>query len=113
MSMSDKQWEFAKDIASLILYAERKGYKLTLGEAYRTKEQQELHVKAGRSKTMDSNHLKRLAVDFNLFIDGKVIWDFTREWEDLGVYWESIRKENKWGGHYKSFLDLPHFERVS
>jgi len=113
MTLSDKQWEFLQDVSSLILYAQRKGYKLTGGELWRTKEQQKIHFEAGRSKTMSSNHLNRLAIDLNLFIDGKPIWEFTQEWEDLGVYWESIRDDNRWGGHYKTFMDLPHFERVA
>ena len=111
MSLSDKQWEFAKDVSALILYADRKGYKITLGEAYRTKEQQALYFKDGKSKTMNSNHLKRLAIDINLFIDNKPVWTLHQAWEDLGVFWESIRKENRWGGHFQNFMDLLHFER--
>ena len=72
MSLSDEQWEFGKDIGKLIVYAEENGFKLTFGEAYRTVQQQKIYVKTGRSKTMKSKHMKRCAMDFNVFVDGKL-----------------------------------------
>ena len=112
MSLSNEQWLFLQDVSSLITYAKDKGYKLTGGELYRTKEQQDIYVKEGKSKTYNSNHLKRLAIDFNLFVDGDIIWSKSDEWIELGNYWESLNDENKWGGNYNSFTDLPHFERI-
>jgi len=110
MKTSDKQWLFLLDIAKLIQYADTKGYKLTGGEAYRTMYQQEKYLADGLSKTLDSQHLKRLAMDFNLFIDGDIQWNLSDEWKVLGAYWESLSKENEWGGNWR-FLDVPHFQR--
>jgi len=112
MSTSDKQWLFLQDISRLILYAESKGYKLTGGELYRTDYQQKEYMRTKRSKTMKSNHLRRMAMDFNLFLYGQPQWENGKEWKDLGQYWESIREGNRWGGNYTSFLDLPHFENI-
>ena len=110
MKMSDKQWEFLKDISLLISYADRIGIKLTGGELYRTKYQQKQYIKQGKSKTMNSKHLSRLAIDFNFFIDGELTYD-KEKIQILGDFWESLRNENKWGGNFKTFTDTPHFQR--
>ncbi len=110
MRLSEHQREFSLDIAKLIIKAEELGIGLTFGEAYRTEYQQEEYVATGKSKTMDSNHLKRLAVDFNFFIDGKLTYDKYRL-SALGYYWISLNKLNQWGGFYSKFVDTPHFER--
>lgn len=110
MSLSKEQIEFTKDVSSLILYASRIGVSLTFGEAFRTKEQQNIYFQNGKSKTMNSNHLKRLAVDFNFFIDGKLKYKHSKI-KKLGEFWESLNSKNRWGGNFKSFTDTPHFER--
>lgn len=112
MGMVDKQWEFLKDISMLIRKAEDMGIVLTAGEAYRTAYQQEHYVKTGRSKTMHSRHLNRLAMDFNFFIDGKLTYDSNHPLiNELGNYWESLGDTNKWGGNWTSFKDTPHFQK--
>jgi hypothetical protein len=75
MSLSNEQAAFLLDACKLIQYATEQGFKVTGGELSRTPEQQALHVKAGRSKTMNSIHLKRCAIDLNFFLHGKIIWD--------------------------------------
>ena len=110
MSKSDEQWLFLKDIAKLIQYADAIGIKLTGGELYRTKEQQDIYVQQGKSKTYKSKHLERLAMDFNFFINGQLTYNHPNL-EILGLYWESLSTDNRWGGHFKNFKDTPHFER--
>jgi hypothetical protein len=116
MRLSDKQWEFLQDVAKLIEFAAINDFKLTGGELYRTRDQQEIYVETGRSMTLNSNHLKRLAIDFNIFkdIDGDGNKDLTYDKEQvkiLGDYWESLDARNSWGGNWSSFKDIPHFER--
>ncbi len=118
MSLVDEQWEFLKDVAKLIQFIEEKGWKVTGGELYRTKDQQEIYIKKGLSKTMNSYHLKRLAIDLNFFKpieeNGKIKYKLTYEPKDIeefGEYWESLNPKNRWGGHFKHFKDAPHFER--
>lgn len=115
MSLSQQQRIFTKNIAKLIEYAFSKNLELTFGEAYRTQEQQLLYVQSGKSKTMNSNHLRRLAVDFNVFKNGNLTYD----WNDikpLGDYWETLHPANRWGGDWNKndikdgFIDTPHFE---
>lgn len=110
MSKVSEQWLFLQDVAMLIMYASRIGIVLTGGELYRTKEQQEIHVKAGRSKTMNSRHMERLAIDFNFFVGGVLTYDYDKI-EPLGKYWCQLSEKNQWGGYFNSFQDTPHFER--
>ena len=110
MSLSQEQAAFLLDTCKLIQYATEQGWMVTGGELYRTPEQQEIYLKTGRSKTMASNHLKRCAIDLNFFKDGKLIWD-KQMLAPLGQYWESLNPKNRWGGNFKSLIDVPHFER--
>jgi len=85
-SLSSKQIEFTKKIGLLINYATSIGYGLTFSDAYAIK---------GHKK--NSFHYKRLAVDFNLFIDGKYMVE-TNRYLQLGLFWEGIG--GSWGGRW-------------
>lgn len=127
MKLSQHQSKFTHDIGKLILYAFEVGIQLTHGEGTRSIDQQRLYYygkkidKYGRlvegkkkTKNLNSNHLKRLAQDFNFFI---VQADGTRKLtykqsdvQILGDYWISLDPEhNVWGGNWG--WDSPHFER--
>jgi hypothetical protein len=110
MSLVKEQAAFLQDVCKLIAHATEQGWVITGGELYRTPEQQEIHVKAGRSKTMNSIHLKRCAIDLNFFRDGKLIWD-KNQIAPLGAFWERLNPKNRWGGNFRSLVDVPHFER--
>jgi peptidoglycan L-alanyl-D-glutamate endopeptidase CwlK len=110
MSLVAEQQAFLLDMCRLVMFATKSGFVVTGGELFRTPEQQEIYVKTGRSKTLNSNHLKRCAVDLNFFLDGKLVYDKV-ELQIVGDYWESLSKKNSWGGNWNSFKDLPHFER--
>lgn len=110
MSIVGIQHEFLQHAAKLILKAGELGFTVTGGELFRTIEQQRMHVAAGRSKTMDSQHLKRLAIDLNFFKSGGLTYSEV-DLEPLGAFWESLHPNNSWGGHWRSFKDTPHFER--
>ncbi len=110
MSLSQEQAAFLLDVCKLIQYATEQGWMVTGGELYRTPEQQEIYLKTGRSKTMASLHLKRCAVDLNFFKNGQLTWD-KKLLAPLGQYWESLHPKNRWGGNFKSLIDVPHFER--
>lgn len=117
-SLSDEQWEFTQDVSRLISFAAERGFKLTMGEVYRTVEQQAIYVKSGLSKTMNSMHLNRCAVDFNIFfdIDGDGDKDLIQSGEVmerhariLGNYWKSLNSKNVSGFDWG--WDYGHFER--
>ena len=105
MTLSDKQAAFTVAIAKLITWANQQGYKLTFGEAYRTPQQADLNAKTGKG-IANSLHTQRLAVDFNLFINGQYQTD-TAAYTPLGEYWESLG--GAWGGRFKSRPDGNHF----
>ncbi|HEP0305463.1 TPA: M15 family metallopeptidase [Providencia rettgeri] len=102
MTLSEKQALFTVMIAKLIFFADERGYRLTFGEAYRTPEQAALNAKTGKG-IKNSLHTQRLAVDFNLFINGQYKGD-TPSYLPLGEYWESLG--GSWGGR---FNDGNHF----
>jgi hypothetical protein len=108
--LSTQQQIFTGHVARLIIYAHTLGIELTFGEAYRTEYQQKEYLRTGKSKTMNSNHLRRLAVDFNFFIKGQLVWDHKLITE-LGEFWEALDTKNRWGGNFNNFKDTPHFER--
>ncbi|HEI6775465.1 TPA: M15 family metallopeptidase [Yersinia enterocolitica] len=97
MKLSTKQQQFTTMVARLITYASEQGYGLTFGEAWRTPEQARLNAQKG-SGIANSLHCQRLAVDFNLFIDGEY-QTRTEAYRPLGEFWESIG--GAWGGRFK------------
>lgn len=110
MSLVTEQAAFLLDVCKLIEEATLMGFVVTGGELSRTPEQQAIYVKTGRSKTMNSIHLKRCAIDLNFFKDGKIVWN-RKIIEPLGIYWESLHPKNRWGGYFSNLVDCPHFER--
>lgn len=116
MSLSDIQWEFLLDVAELIVYADIKGFKLTGGELKRTTYQQAEYVRRGKSKTLASDHLRSLAIDFNIFFDVDKDGDKDLTYDAdvsrcLGNYWCSLDPDNYWGGNFRGGWDAPHFGR--
>lgn len=124
MTLSQKQKLFTNNISMLIQKASSLGFSLTFGEVYRTLEQQTIYFNSGRSKTMDSRHLQRLAVDFNIFMDETLLFSESQLYKQdietarpLGEYWESLHPDNVWGGDWnrngimdETFRDPYHFE---
>lgn len=124
MKLSEKQRIFTRNIGKLILFAYENAFALTFGEVARTIEQQRIYFKSGRSKTMNSRHLDRLAVDFNIFYINALLFTDSKEYlvdleicRVLGDYWESLHPDNVWGGDWnrngimdETFRDPYHFE---
>lgn len=101
--------------------------KVRITQGLRTfKEQDDLYA-IGRTKTGkkvtnakagQSIHNYGLAVDICLLIDGKeASWDTAKDWDNDKVadWYECVKIFAKygwdWGGNWKSFKDLPHFEK--
>lgn len=83
-------------VAALIVTARQMGYEVTLAEAYRPPETAKLYAQQGRGSAK-SLHTKRLAIDLNLFRDGRYLRS-NKAHESLGEYWESIG--GTWGGRF-------------
>lgn len=110
MSNVAEQAAFLLDVGKLVQKATEMGFQVTAGELYRTPEQQQIYVKTGRSRTMNSLHLQRRAVDLNFFKDGKLTYD-KATLAPLGAFWESLHPLNSWGGNGVKLVDTPHFSR--
>ena len=109
MTLRQEQSAFVSDVAKLIDFAYKNGFELTAGEFFRSPEQQAIYLKTGRTTTSNSLHLSRLAVDFNIFKNGKLCTK--KESEPLGAFWESLCVKNSWGGNGVKLVDVPHFSR--
>lgn len=82
-------------------------------EGLRTRERQAYLVRTGKSKTMNSYHLRGRAVDVVAMPKGKVSWDLA----DYRKINSAIQKAAKaagvtitWGGSWKTIIDGPHFQ---
>ena len=108
MLLSELQQLFARDTVLLFQHILDKGYTFTYGEAMRSLDQAAIYAKEGKG-IVDSYHCKRLAIDINLFKDGKYI-DTPEDYELFGLYWESLSPVNLNGRNFKR-ADANHFER--
>ncbi len=86
-SLREKQSRFVRLVALLLIEADRLGYEVTFGDAFAT-----------TGHMTGSLHYKRLAIDLNLFKDGKYLTE-TSDHTELGLYWESLG--GSWGGRFK------------
>jgi len=110
VSLVQEQFLFIQDVARLIEFCADHNFVITAGELYRPPEMQKIYVQTGRSKTMNSKHGQRLAIDLNFFKDGKLIYD-VGVLRPVGEFWQSLSPKNSAGMFWKSFKDVPHFER--
>ena len=104
MRLSQLQRAFTRMVADLIQYAYEAGYELSFGDAYRDPR---VHGEVGEKKSYSSAyslHKERLAVDLNLWVDGKYVSTSNHSaWDDLHNYWSSI------GGAERIPKDANHF----
>ena len=98
-TLGEKKQLFAHNIARLILWANEQGYAITFGEALRTPEQQRIYLIQKKTKTKNSLHLLKLAIDLNLFKGGKFL-DRAEDHKPLGEHWKSLDAGNTWGGDW-------------
>ena len=97
MNLGMAQRSFTLCVADLIIHAYEMGYEMTFGDAYR-----DPRVEYGHP---NSTHRFRLAVDLNLFKDGKYLAS-TEDHRPLGEWWEQQHPLAKWGGR---FMDGNHY----
>ena len=110
MSLFYEQSEFSKDLHKLLGFLIDRNIKFSIGEVYRTRQQQNIYVATGLSQTWNSMHLKKLAVDLNIIIDNALTYS-KKDLQFVGDYWTSLNSKNRWGGNFHSFVDSGHFER--
>ena len=88
-------------MCKLIDFATKNGFVVTGGELERKIEMQEIYIRTGRSKTINSMHLKRCAIDLNFFrdVDGKLQLTYDiPTLKAVGDFWEGLRPEKEFVG---------------
>ncbi len=115
--LREAQDRFCKHQAFLVGFARSQRFTMSVGDAWRVPDYQKYHVKKGVSWTLNSQHLKRLAIDFNFFLDDYYLFsDKSRLDEDkrlieqVGDYWERLHPNNVWGGRWVKNFDPAHFQ---
>lgn len=97
MTLGEKQRHFAVILVELLNFIHKSGYQVTLGDAYRDPRLHgEIGVKKGYGHPK-SAHKQRLAIDLNLFKDGKFL-QTTEAHKPFGEFWESLG--GAWGGRF-------------
>lgn len=88
--------------------------KFHIHEGLRTLERQREMVRRGWSKTMDSEHLKGRAVDVRADGDPAVGALDRKKYEEINRAMRQASEEAgipvEWGGDWKRFKDVPHFQ---
>ena len=98
-TLLQSQQRFAEMAAKLIQKAVELGYKVTLGDAYRDPR---VHGEFGKQVAYGESksfHKLRLAIDLNLYKEGKYLTK-TEDHKVLGEYWESLG--GSWGGRFSN-----------
>lgn len=94
-------------------------YDIGISQTLRTVEEQKKLVAEGKSTTMKSMHLAdkngdALAVDyFGYDKNGKASWEKPVLRKIAGAIFEAafeLGVHIQWGGHWESFLDMPHIQ---
>ena len=114
MSLSNQQYDFAKDVIKLFQFIIDTKMKFTIGEVWRRESTQAWLYKQGFTKTFNSDHLKKLAVDLFFWYNNKFLENNDRTkliLMPIADYWKSLNKQNYWGGYFLNFLDTSHFGR--
>ena len=100
MSLREKQEIFARTLGIFLNWMAEQNYHWTMGDCWRSTDEllcphcgtgvsyQELLKFNGRSKVLVSKHTERLAIDLNLFIDGKRAEP--EQYRPLAEKWESL-----------------------
>lgn len=91
MTLLQKQQKFSLMVTSLLVWLMGNGYNFTFGDAHRSIEE------ATRLGFKKSLHTKSLAIDINLFLNGKYLKK-TEEYKEAGEFWELIG--GTWGGRF-------------
>lgn|SRR3990167_224978 len=107
MTLGEHQRIFAYNVANLIFWTHEQGWEVTGGEWYRPEEMAKIYAERGIG-IADSLHTMKLAIDLNLFINGKYQTE-SDAYQPMGEYWKTLHPNNRWGGSFKK-QDGNHFE---
>lgn len=105
--MRKAQSRFAYLVGVHLAWLYAKGYEVTFGDAYRDPRAFGYFGEDnGPYGAPNSQHKHRLAIDLNLFKDGKFL-ENSSDHAEAGAHWESLDDKCRWGGRYN---DGNHYE---
>lgn len=107
MTLLEAQQVFSVYVCRLIQQALILGYRVRLGEAWRSPEEAQRNAARGAG-IAQSLHCDRLAIDLILDRDGQYLTK-TEDYEPLGRWWLTQHPLASWGGLFKSRPDGGHF----
>jgi hypothetical protein len=108
MTLGEKQRLFAKLLGQFLVWIySTPGREVSGGEWERSQAQADANAASGAGIS-NSLHLKRLAVDLNLFLEG-VYQNQSEAYSELGAYWKGLHPLCRWGGDFKTRPDGNHF----
>lgn len=103
MTLQQTQDLFTRLVCQLIDHAHSLGYEVSFGEAWRPQVTADYYAAHGEG-IRDSLHTMRLAIDLNVFLNGKYQTQLDA-YRPLGQFWETLASNDaktRWGG---SFVD--------
>lgn len=100
MSLGERQRLFCSLLPRLLDKIYEDGYACTIGDAYRDPRSHGAQGESGPYGRARSAHKNKLAIDLNLFKDGKYLAD-TESHRAFGEYWESLHVLCCWGGRFQ------------
>lgn len=107
MTLREQQSLFMRLLPRLIDFAYDNGYELTGGQLLRTQSEANANAASGAG-IKNSLHRLGLAIDLNLFKDGKFLTTSDNH-RPLGEYWKSLHPLCRWGGDFKPKPDGNHY----
>lgn len=99
MTLRELQSLHVRLTAQLIEFAYKLGYELTWGQTVRTESEAESNAASGAG-IKNSLHKVGLAVDLNLFKDGKWLSN-SEDHKPLGDFWKTLNPLCCWGGDFQ------------
>ncbi|MBE3126186.1 MAG: M15 family metallopeptidase [Acidobacteria bacterium] len=112
LSLTEKQILFERLSARLILACKDDGIELVCFRFIATLDEELAHFLSGRSqidpRLKVTSHMKRLAKDFAIVVDGALLWDRSPAYEKMGSLAEALGLF--WGGRWASLSDIYHVE---
>ncbi len=103
MTLGEKQRTFARLVGLLLGEIYKRGFEASFGDAFRDPKRA-AELAAQGIGIANSLHTQRLAIDLNLFRDGKLLTD-TESHRQFGEWWEAQSVAGvfqcAWGGRFK------------
>lgn len=98
MTLREARCLFSHHVALLIMEAQHLGFEVAIGEVVRDQRTAAANAAAGKGIS-NSVHLLGLAVDLNLYRDGKYL-TLTSDHAELGAWWKAQHPLFRWGGDF-------------